>query len=283
VRKIALLIGLMAGACKAPAQLFVAQDFTAEGLFSRNIEGPAFDRQGRLFVVNLGTDGTIGLVHPNGQTEKFLDLPAGSIANSIQFGPQGQMYLADFAGHNVLVADPVSKQVKVHCHQAEFNQPNDLAINRAGQLFASDPNWKNGTGQLWRIDPDGRATRLAQHLGTTNGLCLSPDERFLYVAESVQRKIWRFPVTENHELGSPTLFAEFTDHGLDGLKCDRQGQLYVTRYGKGTVAIFSPAGQLQREVQLTGKKVSNLVFAPDGKTVYVTLQDRRGMEKFRVE
>ena len=66
------------------------------------------------------------------------------------------------------------------------------------------------------------------------------------------------------------------------MKCDRDGNLYVTRYGKGVIAVLSPSGELVREVPLTGKRCSNLVFGDtDGKTVFVTLQDRKGMEKFR--
>jgi gluconolactonase len=66
------------------------------------------------------------------------------------------------------------------------------------------------------------------------------------------------------------------------MKCDEKGNLYVTRYGKGTIAVLSPDGKLIREIELKGKNCSNLVFGGDGKkTVFVTLQDRKGMEKFK--
>jgi sugar lactone lactonase YvrE len=77
------------------------------------------------------------------------------------------------------------------------------------------------------------------------------------------------------------LFAEFTDFGFDGMKCDAKGNLYVTRHGKGAIAVLSPDGKVIREVLLKGKSCSNLVFGPpNGKTVYVTLQDRKGLERF---
>jgi sugar lactone lactonase YvrE len=66
------------------------------------------------------------------------------------------------------------------------------------------------------------------------------------------------------------------------MKCDAKGNLYVTRYGKGTVAIFSPAAELLHEVVLKGKSPSNLTFGEkDFKTCFVTMQDRKGIEKFR--
>src|SRR5882672_10746392 len=80
------------------AVYYQATDFTAENLFSENIEGPLFDKKGNLYVVNFGKDGTIGLVHPDGSAELFVTLPEGSIANAIQFDAKGNMLLADFKG-----------------------------------------------------------------------------------------------------------------------------------------------------------------------------------------
>jgi gluconolactonase len=264
------------------ARLFIAEDFTAENLFTTNIEGPCFDDDGNLYVVNFQKDGTIGKVKPDGTVELFLTLPAGSIANSIKFDSKGNMYLADFAAHNVLKVNMKTKKVRVYVHNDKFNQPNDLCINSRDQLFASDPNWKESTGQIWRIDKGGKAVLVQSGMGTTNGLELSPDEKTLYVNESVQKKIWAFDVDGKGNISNKRLFAEFPDFGFDGMKCDKSGNLYVTRYGKGTVAVLSPKGDLIREVQLKGKNCSNLVFGGiNGKLVYITLQDRKGMEMFR--
>ena len=271
--------------CQVQAQtseLFVAEDFTKENLFTNNIEGPSFDKQGNLYVVNFEKDGTIGLVKQNGEAELFLTLPTGSTANSIQFDSKGTMYLADFTGHNVLQVNMKTKEVSVYVHNDAFNQPNDICINKKDQIFASDPNWKESTGKLWRIDKGGKAVLLTDQMGTTNGIALSPDDKILYVNESVQRKIWRFDVDAKGNISNKKLLAEFSDFGFDGMKCDAKGNLYVTRYGKGVIAVLSPDGKLIREVSLKGKRCSNLVFGgPDGKSVFITLQDRKGMERFR--
>lgn len=269
--------------CVNAQDLFVSVDHTQENLFSRNIEGPAFDKKGNLYVVNYQKDGTIGLVKPDGSVELFVTLPDSSIANAIQFDTKGNMYLADWKGHNVLKVNMKTKVVSVYVH-TNFNQPNDICINKKDQLFASDPNWKESTGKLWRIDKGGKAVLLDDKMGTTNGIELSPDEKILYVNESVQRKIWAFDVDAKGNISNKRLFAEFTDFGFDGMKCDKQGNLYVTRYGKGVIAVLSPAGRLIREVPLKGKSCSNLVFGgKEGRTVFVTLQDRKGMEKFNVD
>ncbi|MEQ9378606.1 MAG: SMP-30/gluconolactonase/LRE family protein [Imperialibacter sp.] len=267
---------------KKSAELFKATDFTAENLFTNNIEGPAFDVEGNLYVVNFGEDGTIGKVEADGTASLFLTLPEGSTANSIKFGQDGTMYLADYTGHNVLAVDMATKAVSTFAHNDAFNQPNDLSIDSRGRLYASDPNWGDKTGQIWRIDADGTTVLLDSAMGTTNGIELSPDEKTLYVNESVQLKIWAFDVDANGDISNKRLFASFDDFGFDGMKCDKEGNLYVARYGKGVIAVLNPAGELVREVTLTGKKCSNLVFGgADGKTVFVTLQDRKGMEKFQ--
>ena len=261
----------------------MATDLTAENSFTSNIEGPAW-RDGYLYVVNFGKDGTIGRINMEGSPELVAELPAGSTANSIRFNSDGNMVLADFTGHNVLTLDPEDGTVSILAHDTAFNQPNDLAINRRDQVFATDPDWKNSTGNLWRIDPDGSTHLLADSLGTTNGIAFSPDERLLYVAESVQRIIWVYEVDESGEIHGKRKFAEFPDFGLDGMKCDDAGNLFVTRYGKGTIAMLSPEGNLIREIRMKGKKTSNLTFGgPDGRTCFVTLQDRGCVETFRVE
>lgn len=261
---------------------FIATDLTPENSFSENCEGPNVDQAGNLYVVNYQKDGTVGIITPDGRASVFVELPAGSTANAIRFDSKGDMLLADFSGHNVLKINLVTKEVSVFCHEDRFNQPNDLCITKGDVIFASDPKWKDGTGQVWRIMPDGEATLAAGNMGTTNGIELSPDEQTLYVNESVQLNVWAYDVSLTGELSNKRLFHKFNDFGMDGMKCDKEGNLYVTRYGKGVVAVLSPTGKLLREIPLKGKRTSNIAFGgKDGKTVYVTLQDRKCVETFR--
>ncbi len=278
-----LLIAFIGPISVCFSQNYVAKDFTAENLFSTNIEGPNIDSKGNFFIVNFQKDGTIGLVHEDGTVELFVTLPEGSIGNAIMFDKKENLLVADFKGHNILKIDRKSKAISVFSHD-NFNQPNDFCINKKGQLFVSDPNWKESSGKIWRVNPNGKAILLMSQMGTTNGIELSPDEKILYVNESVQRKIWAFDVDEKGGIKNKRLFTEFDDFGLDGMKCDVEGNLFVTRYGKGVIAIFNSDAKLIREVAITGKKTSNLTFGgKDGKTVYVTLQDRKCVETFHSE
>ncbi|HMJ70622.1 MAG TPA: SMP-30/gluconolactonase/LRE family protein [Cyclobacteriaceae bacterium] len=268
----------------AQTEPFVATDLTAENVFTENIEGPNVDRYDNLFVVNYQKDGTIGQVAKDGTVSLYVTLPYESVANAIMWDADGNMLLADWKGHNILKVNTKNRRVSVLVHYRGFNQPNDITVNKNDQIFASDPNWTEGTGNLWRIDPDKKITNLADNMGTTNGIELSPDEKILYVNESVQRKVWAFDVDDKGNISNKRLIIEFPDFGMDGMKCDLKGNLYITRHGKGTVAVVSPGGKLIREIQMKGKKTSNIIFGgTNGKTCYVTLQDRKCVEMFTSE
>jgi sugar lactone lactonase YvrE len=194
------------------------------------------------------------------------------------------MYVADYVGHNVLRIDPQTRFVSVFAHESGMHQPNDLAIAPDGTLFASDPDWGKSTGQVWRIDTDGKVMLAAGNLGTANGIEVSPDGKTLYVNESVQRNIWAFTIHSNRSLKDKRLVKQFPDHGFDGMRCDVDGNLYVSRYGKGTVVKLSPEGKVLREIDVLGDAPSNLCFGgPDGRTVYVTEVKHRRLVQFRVD
>src|SRR5690606_24281948 len=260
------------------------KDFTAQGEFTKNCEGPAVDADGKVYAVNFAQDGTIAQIDRRGNTSFFITLPKNSTGNGIRFGDKNTFYIADFTGHKVLKADLETREVTEHVHEPEMNQPNDLAITRTGQIFCSDPNWEKGNGQVWHVNPQGKARKVAENMGTTNGIEVSPDEKILYVNESTQRNVWAFDLAEDGTLSNKRLLISFQDGLLDGLRCDVKGNLYVTRYDKGDVVMVSPDGQNLRTIKPKGAKISNICFGGSNrKTAYITLQDRGCLEKFKVK
>ncbi|WP_434031006.1 SMP-30/gluconolactonase/LRE family protein [[Pseudomonas] boreopolis] len=293
----ALAVVLLAASTVAPAAnnrqarlptVYVASDYVPDGVFGKGVEGPAVGPDGRLYAVAFGGDGTIGRVtaRPDGtgQAELFVRLPEGSTGNGLRFGEHGVLYVADYTGHRVLAVDPDTRQVSTFAADARMHQPNDLARAPDGTLYASDPDWSTGTGQIWRIDREGHAELLETGMGTTNGIEVSPRGDRLYVNESVQRKVWVYDLDRGGKPSNKRLLIEFPDAGLDGMRCDRDGNLYIARYDAGAVVVVSPQGKLLRTVKLKGSKPTNLAFGgKDGRQVYVTLQDRGAIETFLSE
>jgi len=260
---------------------YVAKDFTPDGLFTSGIEGPATDAQGNLYVVNFEREGTIGKVTPDGEVSLFVVLPEGSIGNGIRFNSRNEMLIADYTGHNILKVNMLTKEISVFAHEENMNQPNDIAITTDDYLYASDPNWREGTGNLWLISPTGEVTLLESDMGTTNGIAVSPDGKRLYVNESRQLNLWVYDIAADKSVSNKQLFHKFEDYGLDGMRFDDKGNLYVTRYGKGTVEVLSPEGKMIREIDVLGSRTSNITFYKN--RAYVTLQDRGSITTFDVE
>lgn len=278
----------------APWACAQTEDYVGDGVFTQGIEGPAVDAQGNLYAVSFAQaaaddaqseiqGGTIGIVDKKDNAQLFLTLAKGSTGNGIRFDCDGFMYVADYTGHNILKINPRSKAISVHAHSDKMNQPNDIAIAKSGVIYASDPKWADNTGNLWKIATDGTVTLLEADMGTTNGVEVSADEKHLYVNESVQRKVWKYDIDKSTgAVKNKRLLIEFPDHGLDGMRSDVRGNLYIARYGAGEVTVVSPHGTVLQRIKLKGQKPTNVAFGgADGKTVYVTLQERGAIETFR--
>jgi len=277
----ACLLTLLGCAQQNKLETFKASTFTPEKSFTNGCGGPAVDKDGNVYAVNFAKQGTIGKVSPDGKPELFVELPQGSTGNGIRFDSKGDMYVADYTGHNVLKVDMNTKNISVYAHEPTMSQPNDIAIDSKDRIYATDPNWKQKTGRFWRIDTDGKIT-LLDSLGTANGIEVSPDEKTLYV--NAGRDIWAYDLSDAGEISNKRKLIEFPDFGVDGMRCDVQGNIYIARFGKGTVAKISPKGYIVKEVTLAGKQPTNVAFGgKDGRTVYVTLMDKGNLESFRVD
>lgn len=283
IHAVILVIAIVTPGMFAAETLFVATPLT-DGDFTDGIEGPACDRDGNIYCVSFRHARNIARVTPDGRAELFVELPEKSAGNGIRFDRSGTMFIADYTGQNVLRVNMATKAVTVFAHNDMMNQPNDLAISPDGTLYASDPNWKDGTGQLWRITRDGKTHREASDMGTSNGVEVSPDGKTLYVNESVQRNVWTFDIAADGSLKNKRLLKKFDDFGFDGMRCDVDGNLYITRHGKGTVVKLSPKGEVLREIDVLGPRPSNICFGgKDGRTAYVTEAKAKRLVQFRVD
>jgi len=134
------------------------------------------------------------------------------------------------------------------------------------------------------LDKNGKVTKVASDMGTTNGIDVSPDGKTLYVNETVQRNVWAFTIGRDGSLNGKRLLIQFPDFGMDGMRVDVDGNLYITRHGKGTVAVVSPEGKLLKEIDVLGKQPTNICFGGvDGKTAYVTEVEHGRLVQFRTD
>ncbi|HEY4326787.1 MAG TPA: SMP-30/gluconolactonase/LRE family protein [Mucilaginibacter sp.] len=164
-----------------------------------------------------------------------------------------------------------------------FNSPNDIVQKSNGDYYFTDPSYglpddsiKTVTVRgVYRISTSGTVTLLIHDL-TPNGIAFSPDEKILYVGQSLPEKaiIMQYPVNADGTLGKGKLFFDATylvKTGLtgvpDGMKVDKKGNLFTT--GPGGILIITPAGKLLGRIDTT-LPTSNCNWGDDGSTLYIT-------------
>ena len=167
-----------------------------------------------------------------------------------------------------------------------FNSPNDLVFRSNGDLYFTDPAYGLEQGQddpakelpfqgVYRVTPQGDVSLLTKNLKCPNGLAFSPDEKLLYVANSdaTNAVIMVFPVKPDGSLATGRVFFDMTalakakPGSPDGLKVDRQGNLFAT--GPGGVLVISPQGKHLGTI-LTGEPTANCAWGGDGSILYIT-------------
>jgi len=186
-------------------------------------------------------------------------------SNGLTLDRQGRLIVAEHGNRRVSRID-ANGDLTVLADRYEgkrFNSPNDVAVRSDGSIYFTDPPYglprqdddpakELDYSGIFRIR-DGRVELLSRELSRPNGIGFSPDERFLYVANSEpDRRIWmRFPVQPDGTLGAGTVFVDATAdeaRGIpDGLAVDESGNLYAT--GPGGVWIISPDARLLGRVE----------------------------------
>lgn len=129
------------------------------------------------------------------------------------------------------------------------------------------------SGALWRIEPDLRATAVVTGLGITNGIAWSPDNRTLYLVDTMEQTIFAHDFDlEAGTVGSRRVFSDVKDLGYaDGSCIDAAGCLWNARWEGSAVVRFAPSGKIDAVVPIPATRVTSCAFGgPDLDTLYVT-------------
>ncbi len=244
-------------------------EIVAEGL--KFPEGPAFDREGNLYIVEI-MGGQVSRIRPNGKLEVFARTGGGP--NGSQFGPDGLLYVCNNGGFDGSEAGRVERIAKdgtverwlTEAEGEPLHRPNDLVFDEGGNIYFTDPIWapdgalteESPPGHVCFATPEGAVTRLHTGLRFPNGIALSPDARTLVVCESGTGKLHAFPVEAPGRLGPIRVFADLGPGTVpDGFAFDAEGFVLCCGHGTGRLQVFPPAG---------GKKVTEFAFEDPGIT-----------------
>lgn len=156
---------------------------------------------------------------------------------------------------------------------------NDGKTDRQGRFLAGTMHLHRGAdeavvGGLFRLEPEGRATLLADDIATSNGPCFSPDGATLYFADSTRQVIWVFDYET--ATGTPRnrrVFADLSTLGTapDGATVDAEGHLWSALVRTGQIGRFDPTGRLVQRIDFPVRYPTSLAFGGPGMdTLYVT-------------
>ncbi|MGI8782903.1 MAG: SMP-30/gluconolactonase/LRE family protein [Acidobacteriota bacterium] len=251
------------------------------------LEGPAWVASGGYLVFSDIPANQLKKWAPSGGVSVFRD--PSNRANGNTLDRQGRLISAEHDGRRVSLTEK-SGAVKMVIDQYEgkkFNSPNDVVVKSDATIWFTDPDY-GLAGRLrelpgnyvYRFDPKTNEIRaVATDFEKPNGLCFSPDEKRLYIADSGKPKHIRvFNVGPDGRLSGGAVFCVIDTGSPDGIRCDRDGRLWSTA-GDG-VQIFLPDGTLIGKI-LTPEAPANLEFGgKDGKTLFLTA--RKSLYSIRV-
>lgn len=234
-------------------------------------EGPSFDRQGRLYMVDQGAQ-SVYRISPAGAVELFVN--TGGRPNGSKLHKNGHLFVCDSIRNEILDLSP-DGSIRIAAAEWEgqrFCGPNDMVFAANGDAYFTDPEGSkpdNPIGNVFLLKANGRVERVAGGFQYPNGVVLSDDGRTLYLAETYPNRVWAFELDAQGHEKSRRVFAQLEGGlGPDGMAFGQDGNLYVAHFGTGTVAVVDPQGTTIARLPVGGKKPTNVAFW--GGSLYVT-------------
>lgn len=251
-------------------------------------EGTAVNAKGEVFFQDIpnaktykvGVDGKLELYNPDSKK-----------ASGTAFMPSGQMITITGGW-----SEPPTKQVHRYTSATKYEvvadetPGNDIIATHKGNIYVTSPDGRERPSKIWLIRPNGERVLVDEGLRFANGLCLSPDQTQLYITESTSHWVWVYQVqpdgTLKHKQKYGWLHVRDSDDNAwsDGIKCDRDGRIYVTSLSG--IQVMDQLGRVNAIIPVprTKGQVSNLCFGgPNFDILYVSVQDKVFRRKVKVK
>jgi gluconolactonase len=207
-------------------------------------------------------------------------------SNGLTYDPDGKLIACEHQSRSITreIAGGEFETLASHYQGKKLNSPNDVVAAKDGSILFTDPIYGLQAGNggpadqelpfqgVYRIKPGNNELELiTDSFERPNGLAFSPDNKTLYIADTVRQHLRAFNVDENWRFTGGQLWAELWDENVsgrpDGLKVDVAGNLFSA--GPGGVWVFNSKADLLGRIYLDGK-TSNLAWGEDGHSLFIT-------------
>jgi gluconolactonase len=240
------------------------------------IEGPSFDRDGNLYIVDIPY-GRIFRISPAGEFQLVAEYDGEP--NGLKIARDGRIFITDYR-HGLMMLDPRNGQVSSVLERRwseSFKGVNDLVFAGNDDIYFTDQGQTglhDPTGRVYRLRTNGRLDLIVGNVPSPNGLVLNGAEHILYVAATRGNSIWRIPLMPDGTASKVGIFVQLSASlgGPDGLAMDEEDNLAVAHAGLGAVWIFSRLGEpLYRIHSCEGLATTNVAYGgADNKSLYIT-------------
>lgn len=228
------------------------------------LEGPVLDEAGNLYVTDIPF-GRVFRIDTKGEWDLVAQWDGEP--NGMKFLNAGQLLITDYR-NGLVVLDIQSGQVRPFLERRNsesFKGVNDLVFDSRGNLYFTDQGQTglhDPTGRVYRLAPDGRLDMLLSNVPSPNGVVLSNDERFLFVAATRGNCVWRMALLPDGSVSKAgQFFTSYGPSGPDGLAMDESGRLLVANPGLGCVWVLSHRAEPQEVLTgPPGASITNLAF-----------------------
>jgi gluconolactonase len=299
---LSLLALTFAGSAADPASDLLAPGAKLEKLWDKGsfTEGGALDQDGSVLFSDIGD--RIMRFDPLTKSASVYREPSRR-ANGLIFDREGRLIAAEGAntggGRRISITEREGtvRTLADRYKGKRFNSPNDVAIDRLGRVYFSDPRYVGNDPReldfegVFRIDPDGSVERLETTAKKPNGLVVSPDGKTLYVADNGPERavLLALDLDKNGRVSRPRVLHDFgKKRGIDGMTVTADGRV-VGAAGSGSeggVYVFTPQGkpagfiavpESPTNVEFGGQDCS-VLYITAGKSLYRVATTMKGCQ-----
>jgi gluconolactonase len=277
------LLALVVG-CSAQSNTGIFADVNVEQVAKglKFTEGPVWIKAGYWLFSDIPANHIYKLV-PGGKPEVWRADSGNS--NGLTLDKQGRLIACEHGNRRVTRTEPDGTITVIAdtFDGKRFNSPNDVTVRSDGTIFFTDPTYGLAKRPqeipfkgVYLVVPGQQPVVLFRDFDMPNGIVFSPNERYLYVADTPRNHIRRFDVAPDGSLVGGQIFVRVPNP--DGIRMDTKGNLYVT--SKRGVVAFAPNGK-ELGVITCPEVPANCAFGgKDGRTMLITA--RKGIYTVRL-